>query len=161
MKKIISYFLVGLLFLLPLSTAEASQTVKATKQVSSGVTLNQYTHKGTYTNQINHLLIDLNDPYTKVKVGLPEKFGGVATTTAIGLKDSKEGNRVVGAINAAFYDMSNGLPIYLISVGNEIYNGGIISASSSAYVSQPIAFGVTADGKAEIDSFQLNINASY
>lgn len=161
MKKIISYILVGLLFLLPISTVEASQTIKLTKPVSSGVTLNQYTHKGTYTNQINHLAIDLNDPYTKVKVGLPEKFGGLATTTAIGLKDSKEGNRVVGGINAAFYDMSNGLPIYLISLGNEIYNGGIISNSPSAYVSQPMAFGVTADGKAEIDSFEFNINVAY
>ena len=76
-------------------------------------------------------------------------------------RDSKDGNRVVGAINASFFDMNNGLPMYLISQGNEIVNGGVISNSTSYYVSQPIAFGVTKDGLAEIDQFNFGVRIDY
>ena len=57
--------------------------------------------------------------------------------------------------------MNSGLPMYLISQGNNIVNGGVISKSSSYYVSQPIAFGVTKNGLAEIDHFNLGIQIGY
>ena len=82
-------------------------------------------------------------------------------TTSSANRDSKDGNRVVGAVNASFFDMNSGLPMYLISQGNEIINGGVISKSSSYYVSQPIAFGVTKDGLAEIDHFNFDVHIDY
>ena len=57
--------------------------------------------------------------------------------------------------------MNSGLPMYLISEGNDIVNGGVISNSSSYYVSQPIAFGVTKNGLAEIDQFNFGIHIGY
>ncbi len=57
--------------------------------------------------------------------------------------------------------MNNGLPMYLISQGNEIVNGGVISNSPNYYVSQPIAFGVTKDGLAEIDQFNFDVKIDY
>ncbi|WP_431029147.1 S-layer homology domain-containing protein [Lysinibacillus sp. LZ02] len=159
MKKILIYLFAFVLALSPLYSvsASASQTTKLTKPVSSGTTLYQYTHQGTYTNQISHLAINLNDPYTKVEVGLPSVYGGLATTTALANSHSSDGHRVVGAVNAAFYDMSTGYPLYLISQNNEIYNGGILAKNDSGYVSYPIAFGVTSNGSAEIDTYDFTV----
>ncbi|MER2089019.1 MAG: S-layer homology domain-containing protein [Sporosarcina sp.] len=139
--------------------ASANQNTVKSYPVSSGVNYSQYTHTGT--NYINHLSVNLGDPYTKLSVGLPSPLAKTQATTALANRDSKDGNRVVGAINASFFDMNNGLPMYLISQGNNIVNGGVISESSNNYVSQPIAFGVTKDGRAEIDHFNFNVRIDY
>ena len=51
------------------SSASANQKSVKSYPVSSGVTYSQYTHSGT--NYINHLSVNLGDPYTKLDVGLP------------------------------------------------------------------------------------------
>lgn len=162
-KKVIqllgALLVINFLFLLPIS--EASNTKQSSQPLSSGVTLHKYIHQGMYTNRVNDMEINLLDKYTTVDVGLPAKFGGLLPTTSLANALSKEGHRYVGAINAAFYDMTTGFPMYLISEGNTIYNGGILAKSATAYVSQPNAFGVTADGKAEIDSFNFQILTSF
>lgn len=141
--------------------AEASNTKQSSQPLSSGVTLHKYIHQGTYTNRVNDMEINLTDAYTTVDVGLPTRFGGLMPTTSLANALSKEGHRYVGAVNAAFYDMTTGFPMYLISEGNTIYNGGILAKSATAYVSQPNAFGLTADGKAEIDAFNFQLLASF
>ena len=141
------------------SSASANQKSVKSYPVSSGVTYSQYTHSGT--NYINHLSVNLGDPNTKLDVGLPAPINKTQTTTSLANRDSKDGYRVVGAINASFFDMNSGLPMYLISEGNDIINGGVISNSSSYYVSQPIAFGVTKNGLAEIDHFNFGIQIGY
>jgi len=147
-----------LLWTLPASASANQNTVKS-YPVSSGVTYSQYTESAT--KYINHLSVNLGDPYTKLQVGLPSPLAKRQATTVLANRDSKDGNRVVGAINASFFDMNNGLPMYLISQGNEIVNGGVISNSPNYYVSQPIAFGVTKDGLAEIDQFDFDIQIGY
>lgn len=137
----------------------AKETPVKSYPVSSGVTYSQYAN--STTNYINHLSVNLGDPYTKLAVGLPAPITKTSTTTAQANRDSRDGNRVVGAVNASFFDMKSGLPMYLISQGNNIVNGGVISKSSSYYVSQPIAFGVTKDGLAEIDTYKLGIHVGY
>lgn len=156
MKKWTITLVALLVLFLPVTKTNAAE-----KPLSSGVSLNQYAHKGNYSNNINHIKINLSDSFTKVDIGLPSSYAGRATTTAIANRDSIEGNRVVGAINASFFHMNNGFPIYLISKNNEIYNGGIISDSQDAYVSKPIAFGITENGLAEIDTFNLNISLTH
>ncbi len=141
------------------ASASANQSSVKSYPVSSGVTYSQYTHSGT--NYINHLAVNLGDSHTKLDIGLPSPINKTQTTTSLANRDSKDGNRVVGAINASFFDMNSGFPMYLISQGNNIINGGVISNSSSYYVSQPIAFGVTKDGLAEIDHFKLGIQIGY
>lgn len=110
---------------------------------------------------MNHIAVDLSDAYTKMDIGLPAPIAKRATTTNLANRDSRDGHRVVGAVNASFFDMTTGLPMYLISQGNEIINGGVISKSSNYYVSQPIAFGITKDGLAEIDHFNFNVHLNY
>jgi exopolysaccharide biosynthesis protein len=147
-----------LLWTVPAS-ASANQNVLKSYPVSPGVTYSQYTQSST--NYINHLAVNLGDPYTKLQVGLPSPIAKRQATTVLANRDSRDGNRVVGAINASFFDMNNGLPMYLISQGNEIVNGGVISNSTSYYVNQPIAFGVTKDGLAEIDQFNFTVRMDY
>ena len=147
-----------LLWTVPAS-ASANQNAVKSYPVSSGVTYSQYTQSAT--KYINHLSVNLGDPYTKLQVGLPSPIAKRQATTVLANRDSKDGNRVVGAINASFFDMNNGLPMYLISQGNEIVNGGVISNSPNYYVSQPIAFGVTKNGLAEIDQFNFDVRIDY
>lgn len=157
--KIILMLLV-LMIMMPLQGL-AAQTVNKDMKLSSGVQYKQYTNTGAKVNSINHLSINLNDAYTKVKMGLPKDFNSKATTTSIATGDSVEGNRVVGAVNAAFFDMSEGYPLFLISQQNEILNGGVLLDSTTEYFNQPIAFGVTADGNAEIDLYDFDIKMNY
>ena len=163
MKKIVSIVVACFLVLMSANSlaSAASQTVVSSQPLSSGVNLNKYIYKGTYSNNINHIAIDLNDSFTKVDLGLPGSFAGRSSTTNMANRDSGEGNRVVGAINGSFFHMDNGFPIYLISKNNQIYYGGMISDSYDAYVSKPIAFGVTKDGLAEIDTFDFDITLNH
>ncbi|MEK4484775.1 S-layer homology domain-containing protein [Psychrobacillus sp. FSL H8-0484] len=165
MMKKWTQFIVGtiaavLIFALPVQ-ANAFQVVNKDLPLSSGVQYKNYTYKNTYTNSINHLAINLQDPYTALKIGVPSPINSVATTTKLANSHSFEGNRVVGAVNAGFYNMSTGFPMYLISQNNEIVNGGVLSDSYSAYVSSPIAFGIREDGTADIESFDFDINLKY
>lgn len=156
----IMLILVVLMTLMPLQGL-AAQTVNKDMPLSSGVQYKQYTHTGAKVNSINHLSINLNDAYTKVNIGLPKDLNSKETTTSIATGDSVEGNRVVGALNAAFFDMSEGYPLFLISQQNEILNGGVLLDSTTEYFNQPIAFGVTADGNAEIDLYDFDIKMNY
>lgn len=144
----------SLLLTVPTGVSAKTNTVES-YPVSSGVTYSHYTHSGT--NHINHLSVNLNDPHTQLSVGLPSPLAKREATTTLANRDSKDGNRVVGAVNASFFDMKSGLPMYLISQGNEIINGGVISSSPDYYVSKPIAFGVMKDGRAEIDEFNFDV----
>lgn len=149
---------VTLLVAVPGGASAKTQTVDS-YPVSSGVTYTHYTHSGS--SHINHVSVDLNDPYTKLNIGLPSPIAKREATTTLANRDSHDGNRVVGAVNASFFDMKSGLPMYLISEGNEIVNGGVISSSREYYVSKPIAFGIMNDGRAEIDEFNFGVSINY
>lgn len=143
-------------------TAEASKETITTYPVSSGVTYEQYKYKASYGNNVvNHLTVDLNDPHTKVALGLPPTANGRMTTTAMANAHSKEGHRVVGAINAGFFDMSVGNPLLLLADDNEIINGGRISVGSDEFVNKPYAFGVKENGAPSIDLFDFDVSMSY
>ncbi|KYG90301.1 S-layer homology domain-containing protein [Metasolibacillus sp. FSL H7-0170] len=136
----------------------AFQTTNDTYPLSQGVKYSNY----TYTqSKINHLQVDLSNPYTKLTVGLPSPINSLLTTTDHANRNSKEGNRVVGAINSNFFNMGDGYPLYLLSQNNAIVTPSVISSSSSNYVSQPIAFGITANGNAEIAYYNSNIIVNY
>ena len=158
----------SLLFLVALIVASvtfnaqvfANGTVVEKYPVSQGVQYAQYTY-GSKNNSINHLAVNLNNQYTKLTVGIPVPINTLMTTTAHANKNSAEGNRVVGAINANFYNMSDGYPIYLIAENNRIITPEVISDGSSYYVNQPYAFGVTKDGNGEIGRYNAEISIGY
>lgn len=165
MKTKQSYiFAILMVFALIFSTpqfASAAQTTNESYPLSQGVNYSNYTHKGSNTNIINHLEVDVSNPFTKIGLGLPTPINTLMTTTQHANSHTKEGNRVVGAINANFYNMTDGYPLYLISQNNNILTPSVISSSSSNYVSQPIAFGITKDGNGEIAYYNSKINVTY
>lgn len=165
MKKRASIFLACTLavsaIIAPIAPVSAAQTVNETYPVSQGVQYSNYTHKGTKTNQINHLAVDVSNPFTKISLGLPSPINTLMTTTQHANAHSKEGNRVVGAINSNFYNFGDGYPLYLISQYNAIVTPSVISSSSSNYVAQPIAFGITKDGNGEIAYYNSKVNVTY
>lgn len=162
MKKFFYLFVLAVfsLSVIAPSMSEASQTPVSKLPLSPGVTLNKYKAS---QGEINHIAIDLSNPYATVDIGLPN-YNQRLRTTVLATKNSHgNGHRVVGAINAAFFHTEtgiNGEPMYLIAKENEIYNSGVISTSNDAYVSKPIAFGITSNGHAEIDSFALQFKAT-
>lgn len=158
MKKLLTLLFALVLFIGTVTpAAAASQTVNSQFTVSPGVVYSQYTYKNSNTNVINHLSIDLNNPFAKVDVGLPSGFNKRETVTTIGNRDSKDGHRVVGAINAAFFNMNEGIPLFLIAKNNQIINGGVVSQGSDQYMNVPTAFGIDKNGKGIIDYFDFNI----
>ncbi|MER2108677.1 MAG: S-layer homology domain-containing protein [Solibacillus sp.] len=165
MKKRASLFLACTLavsaIVAPISSVSAAQTVNESYPVSQGVQYSNYTHKGTKTNQINHLAVDVSNPFTKISLGLPTPINTLMTTTQHANQHSKEGNRVVGAINSNFYNFGDGFPLYLISQYNSIVTPNVISSSSANYVAQPIAFGITKDGFGEIAYYNSKVNVTY
>ncbi|MGE7664315.1 S-layer homology domain-containing protein [Ureibacillus composti] len=136
----------------------AFQDVNNTYPVSQGVNYSNY----TYSNKtINHLKVNLANPYTKLKLSIPSPINSRMTLTQRANQDSAEGNRVVGAINANFFNMGDGYPMYLISQYNNIVSPEVISETKDYYVSEPIAFGITANGNAEIDYYDSDIIVNY
>lgn len=141
--------------------AYAFQTVKKDYPLSKGVQYKQYTYSNTYTNSINHLSINVGDPTTEVQLGMPAAVNGKESTVANANRLSREGNRVVGAINASFYNMSEGYPLFLLAKNNVILNGGTVSSGSDQYMNVPTAFGMTSDGRGVIDYFDFDVTLSH
>ncbi|MGE6516278.1 S-layer homology domain-containing protein [Lysinibacillus sphaericus] len=141
--------------------AYAFQTIKKDYKLSKGVQYNQYTYSNTYTNTINHLSINVGDQETEVQLGMPAAVNGKESTVANANRHSREGNRVVGAINASFYNMSEGYPLFLLAKNNVILNGGAVSNGSDQYMNVPTAFGMTSDGRGAIDYFDFDVTLSH
>ena len=140
--------------------AAASGKVEESYPVSQGVKYSKYTY-GSKNNSMNHLAVDLTNPFTSLSVSIPTPINTMMTTTAHANKNSKEGYRVVGAINANFYNMSDGYPLYLLTENNRILTPDVISSSSSYYVNMPYAFGITKSGNAEIGYYSADIVVDY
>ncbi|SOB90874.1 Ig-like protein group 2 [Ureibacillus xyleni] len=162
MKKtfnlVLSFLLAFSFMLVGVEQAYAFQTTNDSYPVSQGVKYSNYTYSG---KPINHLEVDLSNQYTELQLGLPFPINTVSTLTDRANKDSKEGNRVVGAINANFFNMTGGYPLYLISQNNNIVMPEVLSDTKQYYVSEPIAFGVTSNGMAEIDYYDSDIIVQY
>lgn len=150
-------FIMSLLVIaIPIHTS-ASQSVVKEYPLSEGVQYKQYVDRSASVNTINHLEVNVGHAATAVQLGLPEKQNYRASTTAIATRHSTEGNRVVGAVNASFFDMSKGYPLYLLAKDNVILNGGVVSEGANEYMNVPTAFGITEDGRGRIDYFDFDV----
>jgi hypothetical protein len=129
--------------------------------VSSGVKYKENKEViNTYDQSIKVLEVNLQDPYTRLDVSIPE-LGKISGTTAQAKAVHLEGNRVVGAINGSFFDTKTKLPMYLIAQNDILVNSGIIASGRDQYVNEPIAFGINAGGKAQIEYFDLDLTVSH
>lgn len=164
MKRIAKIFLVLVVMVSMVcspANAFAFQTVKKDYPLSKGVQYKQYTYSNTNTNTINHLAINVGDSTTEVQLGMPATVNGKESTVANANRHSREGNRVVGAINASFYNMAEGYPLFLLAKNNVILNGGVVSSGSDEYMNVPTAFGMSADGRGMIDYFDFDVTLSH
>lgn len=139
-------------------TSYAFQSTNDSYPVSQGVNYSSYTYSNS---QVNHLQVDLSNPFTKLKLSLPSPINAVSTLTDRTNKETKEGNRIVGAINSNFFNMGDGYPLYLISQYNNILMPDVLSNSNQNYVSQPVAFGITSNGDAEIAYYNFDVIVNY
>jgi uncharacterized protein YigE (DUF2233 family) len=101
------------------------------------------------------LTIDSSDPYLEFQVGIDWPSFSLKRTTEFASENTRQGNRVVGAINGSFYHLNTRLPSYLVSKNNNIYNLGAVSPSENGYMHTPAAFGVSQEGTTMIDTYDL------
>lgn len=165
-KKVLSVCLAVLLifqagsFVFPAKKASA---VTANQfQVSSGVKYKENQEVINSNNQsIRVMEVNLLDSYTKLDLSFQNPIDKVSTTSSQAKRNHSSTNRVIGAINGSFFDMSSGIPMYLISKNNIIENIGIMPSGGDQYVNKPVAFGVDSQGKALIDYFNKELTATY
>ncbi|MFC5604818.1 phosphodiester glycosidase family protein [Sporosarcina koreensis] len=157
---------ISILFLvifLSIPTLAFGETPGKTK-VSGGVQY-EYTNKTVANNPqaFRQLVIDLNDPFTTVDVGIPTPLNKLAPTTSQANAYTALGQQVAGAINGSFFWGSDQgyLPMYLIAYRDRLMNAGIIATGNDQYVSRPIAFGIDSTGKGKIDTYNLSLSFNH
>ncbi|KMY51865.1 S-layer homology domain-containing protein [Peribacillus loiseleuriae] len=162
-KRILS--ITGLLVLLQLSAAfthgEAAvfdhKVSEQKVQVSPGVIHEQAAYQtGSIHEAINLLNINLNDPYTKMEIGIPNPINSLKTTTSLAKENSYNGHRVIGATNASYF-LGNGSPANLLAINNQIINYGILGDNFDSPTQKAVAFGITKSGKAIADYYQADL----
>ncbi|SFQ23819.1 S-layer homology domain-containing protein [Salibacterium halotolerans] len=108
------------------------------------------------------LQVDLTQEYSKLDINVPEPLDQLRTTSQQAKNSTRAGHRVIGAVNASFFDMGSGstqLPFSIITQNNEIISYGRVSDSRVHYRSEPIVFGEKSNGKAAIGQYDANVSA--
>jgi exopolysaccharide biosynthesis protein len=94
-----------------------------TMTVAPGMIYTHYT-TGSVPWVMDVLQIDLKDPYLKLESAkAQDRYVGLERTSSMAARKTTPGHRVVGAINADFFDMANGQPINIQIAGGEIVRG--------------------------------------
>ncbi|PAQ13805.1 hypothetical protein CD798_13335 [Bacillaceae bacterium SAOS 7] len=112
-----------------------------TRTIAPGVTETSFTMDGAIDRQSVFMMnVDSKNPNIHLQAGLPNgsEFG-MQTVRQQAAHVSEPGHTVVGAVNADFYNMSNGIPI-----GAVIQDGKVLKTGSSE------SFGVKDTGEAII-----------
>ncbi|MFZ4451126.1 S-layer homology domain-containing protein [Salibacterium aidingense] len=155
-KKILRRGLVSMLSGAMFFTA-AQGAGAASFQVSPGVT-----YESDGASGANILQIDLTKEYSDLDINVPDPLDRLQTTSQQARNATREEHRVVGAVNASFFDMGSGstqLPFSIITKDNEIISFGRISNSRQHYRSEPIVFGKRSNGKVSIGQYDANVSA--
>lgn len=143
-------------------TMSVSATTVNQFQVSPGVKYKENSEViNSNTQSIKVLEVNVNDPFTRLDLSIPNPINTISTTSTQAKLRHSSTNRVVGAINASFYDTATRYPMYLISQNNRLINTGFIASGFDQYVNKPVAFGLNAQGQALIDYFTLQTTGSY
>lgn len=166
MRKQIQKVIFSLIFLLVfVSTIDTyvtveGATVKEQFNVTDGVNYKDIRLSNSSVNQaIRVMEINVNDPHTKIAVGVPTLLNKLERTTTQALRYNQNGYTAVGAINASFFHL--GTAMNLVSENNILIHSGEIYEGKDKYVNEPIAFGIDAKGQGIIDHYQLNMRYSH
>lgn len=129
-------------------------------EVSPQVThIQESYHSNSISEAVNILDINLNHTYTRLEVGIPNPLNSLKKTTALAKANSSEGHRVVGAVNASYF-LGNGSPANLLAANNQIINYGVLGEGTESPTQQPVAFGISKNGKAIADYYTTNLSFS-
>ena len=153
-------FIVLLLFFVHVRSGSAAafdnKTQETQTQVSPAVThIQENFQTGSIYEAVNILDINLNDPYTKLELGIPNPINSLKTVSQLVSEHNYDGHRIVGATNAAFY-LGNGYPANLLAQNNKIINYGILGEKVESPTQQPVAFGISKTGQAIADYYSTN-----
>lgn len=132
--------------------------------ISSGVKYkNENYIKGSIRQSVSVLTLNLNDPYTKLNLNIPNPLNQLRTTEAQALDNHRYNNRVVGAMNASFFETggsARGLPANLVIEDGNIIRFGRNSSDMTGFNYQSQAFGMMPNGKARIGEHNLTVSMS-
>lgn len=157
---VLQAFLLAFMMLSMSKPVEASTNIKQQYKVSAGVDYQDNRISTSTSNQAARVMkVNLNDPYTKIEVGLPNPLNKMSGVTAKANASSKAGHQVVGAVNGSFFGQSS-LPMYLIANNNKLINAGILPKGKDQYANEPIAFGVK-NGAGIIDHYNLDLHFEH
>ncbi|HDP68193.1 MAG TPA: T9SS type A sorting domain-containing protein [Candidatus Marinimicrobia bacterium] len=125
MRKQNYLFLVIFLFTTTFLNGNHRLYVQSTTQVGPGI-VHKYIHAPTAPWIINVLEIDLKNPYVYLEsVKAKNLLYGMERTSSMAQRSDAPNHRVIGAVNADFYDMSTGIP-----VGTQMVKGEILKTSA-------------------------------
>lgn len=139
-------------------SASAFQSTEKEYPLAEDIQYKQYKYYDNGQQYINHIAVDVTPGKTEVQLGLPTRINGKETTTSLASRNSRDGNRVAGAINAGFFNMAEGFQLFLLAYKNTIVNGGVVSKGSDEYLNVPTAFGIDKSGKGLIDFFDFKVS---
>lgn len=125
MRKRNSLFLFMFLFTITFLNGNHRLHVQSTTQIGPGIVY-KYIHAPTAPWIINVLEIDLKNPFIYLEsVKAKNLLYGMERTSSMAQRNNAPGHRVIGAVNADFYDMSTGVPL-----GTQVIKGEILKTSS-------------------------------
>ncbi len=116
---------------------------------------------GGLNQTVNQLSINLDQPYTTIKVGTSNPVNKLSPVSYLSKIHTQNLNHVVGAINASFFHFSSGLPSYLLVDQGKIQHLGAVSTNYNDYMHTPAAFGMTKDNVAKIGKYDLSIQIEH
>jgi len=116
-----SFLIISILIMLNISLFGGHTLyVQSTTQVGPGI-VHKFIHAPTAPWIINVLEIDLKNPYVYLEsVKAKDLLHGMEATSNMAARNDTPGHRVIGAVNADFYDMSTGIPIGTQMIGGEV-----------------------------------------
>lgn len=131
-----------------------AETVNEQFTVTPGVIYKDMRFTQGSNKQASRILdIDLTKPNIAIEAGIPKPINSLATVSSRAQANTYDQHRVVGAINASFFHTDTKLPAYLVAWKDDVGTLGVISTGFDEYMSVPTAFGINANGVAQIDEF--------
>lgn len=132
------------------------------EEITTGVSLLQERYStGTIDRAVNVLDISYRDPSIDLELYHLTPLGTTKSVTQHAAMNTYDGHYVVGAINASFFNMSNGFPVNMLVKNNEIIHFGILGEDENSPVHAPYAFGVNRNGALTIAEFQPKLAMTH
>lgn len=145
MKKVLTSIIITCFFF---TTITVSAEVVKQENIGPGMVYSQNNIEKSNSHIVE---VDLNNPYASVEITTPSEEMIVSEQVS---DNSWDNHLAMAGINASFFD--KGAPMNLVVQNNQIVEFGKLYPDS--YVADPIAFGITSDGKALIDSYDLQLS---